>query len=168
MLASGDSIGTLPVVAAPLLSFTPWANNAIQGKASVVLRVNQGKARQVFHEAWGTGYVTVEEVGGEVLELRFHGEVQVVIDEHALSTGEVEMVMIAETDRTWFYSVHVDNTYAGSSRVLSGSEVDLDVIHALPQGVDSAPLNVMTWASPGTFTELRFQRGAGVVYMTQR
>ena len=168
MLVSGDSVGTLPVVAAPSLGWGPWNQNAIEGQSSLVLRGRADRARDFLNGAFGTGYVTVESLPGGMLEMRFHGRVHLAIDEAALENGDVQLFMAAETQSTWAYGIKVDHIFTGTQRVAAGERVPLDIMRVLPPGAESAPVSVIAWTFPRNFSGVSFQRGWGEVYVSQR
>ena len=168
MLVSGDSVGTLPVVAAPTLGWGPWNQNAIEGQSSLVLRARADRARDFLNGAYGTGHVTVESLPGGMLEMRFHGRVHLAIDEAALENGDVQLFMAAETQSTWAYGIKVDHIFTGTQRVAAGERVPLDIMRVLPPGAESAPVSVIAWTFPRNFSGMSFQRGWGEVYVSQR
>ena len=167
-LANGDAVGTLPVVAAPTLNWGPWNQNALEGQSSLVLRARADRARDFLNEAWGSGYVTVESLSGGMIELRFHGKVQLAIDEAALENGDVTLFMATETQSTWAYGIKVGQVFTGTQRVAAMDRVELDIMRVLPPGPESDLVSVIAWTWPRNLSGVVFQRGLGEVYVSQR
>lgn len=169
-LTSGDSVGTLPIVMGGNEGFfvlPDWNTNSVRDRAAATLVLPISGIRQVVEESNGTGWLEWTALENGRAQLRLFGQGELVLDEAAVESGEIQIALRADTPDTWFYAAQVDGWTSAAAAADAGEGVQIDLTRALPGTWGVAPLTLHSMVQPGKRSQLHFVRSNGVITMSQ-
>ncbi|MCA9001708.1 MAG: hypothetical protein KDB61_07285 [Planctomycetes bacterium] len=165
--SSGDSIGTLPVMAGGTNPWDELWSDQLARQTTLTMTLPSNQVRNVIGGAWGTGWVEATSLPEGQVRLAFHGNVQLVVDEVSLQSGLVHLDLTAGTPYPWFYALQIGAWQSGARAVGFSDPVSLDVMPVLAAQQGGEPVRVLTMIRPGIRGEIAFQRGSGLVEIQQ-